>query len=221
MKEFLKAHAKFQSEVPIIHKGTKGYNYSYADLAEIVEKISPVLKSCNLGFYQKIDSELVSDQFVEVLRTVIYHTDSGEKLESKVNLDFDKLAYVEIEKIGKDKKTYKSVIIRGFDGMNLPQAQGSLITYFRRYSLSCLLGLVSDMDSDARNKRLDDIDKPLPNLTRKDKKNWGMIVKTVAQENYTIEQCRTKWGITEENEKLLNDDVTKYQLNIPNETKKK
>ena len=41
MKNLFKAIADFQQEVPTIHKGTKGYGYSYADLPTIFEKINP------------------------------------------------------------------------------------------------------------------------------------------------------------------------------------
>jgi hypothetical protein len=40
------------------------------------------------------------------------------------------------------------MLLRGFEGMNKAQAIGSLITYFRRYALSAILGLVTDADSD-------------------------------------------------------------------------
>ena len=44
MKNLFKAIADFQQEVPTIHKGTKGYGYSYVDLPTIFEKINPLLK---------------------------------------------------------------------------------------------------------------------------------------------------------------------------------
>ena len=38
MKSIYKALADFQQECPIIHKGTKGYGYTYADLPAIFER---------------------------------------------------------------------------------------------------------------------------------------------------------------------------------------
>ncbi len=209
MKEFLKALANFQQEVPIIHKGTKGYSYSYADLAEIIEKITPVMKKHNLGFYQQLNSKVVQENtHADRLKTVIFHTQSGESIESEVNLNFNDLAYVEVEKIGKDKKPYKTTIIRGFDGMNIPQAKGSLITYFRRYALSCSLGLVSDVDSDARNKRLEPTE--LPILHPDNKKDWDNIVRVLATKQYTLEQVITKWTIPEEHQERMEADIKAY-----------
>jgi molecular chaperone GrpE (heat shock protein) len=40
--------------------------------------------------------------------------------------------------------------------MNIFQSAGAGVTYFRRYSLSCLLGIVTDVDTDAAKQ-------PLPN----------------------------------------------------------
>lgn len=211
MKEFLKSLAAFQQEVPIIHKGSKSYSYSYADLAEIVEKITPVLKKHNLGFYQQLVSEKTfENNYFDKLKTVIFHTQSGENIESEVRLSFDDLKYVEVEKKGKDGKPYKTMIIRGFDGMNIPQAEGSLITYFRRYSLSCALGLVSDVDSDARNKRMDDENQPLPELHPKNTKDWNNIIRVLATKQYSLKQVQTKWTVPEEYQDRMNEDVKAY-----------
>ena len=45
--ELFKALSKFQSECPRIHKGTKGHNYSYADLPTIFDVINPILEKNN------------------------------------------------------------------------------------------------------------------------------------------------------------------------------
>ena len=44
MKNLFKSLAAFQQEVPVIHKGTQGYGYTYADLPKIFETINPLLK---------------------------------------------------------------------------------------------------------------------------------------------------------------------------------
>ena len=67
-----KALADFQQECPVIHKGTTGYGYTYADLPQILEVINPILKKHGLGFTQM----LVEDG----LQTTIFHTKSGEFL---------------------------------------------------------------------------------------------------------------------------------------------
>ena len=50
MKSIYKALADFQQECPVVHKGTKGYGYSYADLPAIFGVINPLLQKNGLGF---------------------------------------------------------------------------------------------------------------------------------------------------------------------------
>lgn len=137
MKNIYKALASFQQEVPVILKDTTGHNYKYADLPAIIEIINPILKKNGLGFYQAINGSTI--------KTVIFEIESGETIESETDMPFDSLVYEETI----DKKKY---VIRGFEAMNKAQAIGSLITYFRRYSLSSLLGLVTDKDTDGTGK---------------------------------------------------------------------
>ena len=44
MKHLFKSLAAFQQEVPVIHKATQCYGYTYADLPKIFEVINPLLK---------------------------------------------------------------------------------------------------------------------------------------------------------------------------------
>ena len=119
MKNLFKSLAAFQQEVPVIHKGTQGYGYSYADLPAIFEKINPLLKKYGLGFTQPIMGDTI--------KTVVFHIESGETIESLTEIP-------------------KNVQLKG---MNDFQVLGSAITYIRRYALSSLLGLVTDKDTDA------------------------------------------------------------------------
>jgi len=123
MKNLLKALAEFQQEVPVIHKGTQGYGYSYANLATIFEVINPILKKNKLGFTQ-----LVGDNNI---KTIIFHYESGEQLETTTTIPQ-----------GTNLK-----------GMNDFQTLGSAITYIRRYALSSALGLITDKDTDASGEQ--------------------------------------------------------------------
>jgi hypothetical protein len=119
-----KSLASFQQECKVIHKGTKGYGYSYADLPAIFEVIMPLLKKHNLGFTQLLDGT--------ELRTILFHTKSGDTIESCAAIPQD----VQLK------------------GMNAFQVYGSAITYFRRYALSSLLGIVTDKDLDASGEQV-------------------------------------------------------------------
>ena len=134
MKNIYKALANFQQEVPIIHKGTAGYGYSYADLTAIFTVINPLLKEHGLGFTQLVNENSI--------KTVLFHIESGETLESTTNL-------IEGVKLAK---------------MNDFQVLGSQITYIRRYALSSLLGLVTDKYIDGDGDQKPELPKEKPQV---------------------------------------------------------
>jgi len=119
MKNLYKALAAFQQECPVIHKGTTGYGYTYADLPAIFGIINPLLQKHGLGFTQAVEGTC--------LRTVVFHCESGEDIAHEALIPQD-------------------VTLKG---MNQFQVLGSAITYMRRYQLSSMLGLVTDKDTDA------------------------------------------------------------------------
>jgi len=124
MKNLFKSLAEFQQEVPVIHKATQGYGYTFADLPKIFSVINPLLKKHGLGFTQLIENEN--------LTTILFHVESGETIESKMAL-------------------LKDVALKG---MNEFQVYGSQLTYFRRYALSSILGIVTDKDTDAGGEQV-------------------------------------------------------------------
>lgn len=141
-KELYKKLAEFQQKCPVILKDTSGHNYKYADLPKINEVILPIFGKVGLGYIQPLNGKNIT--------TRVFDIETGESIESDTEIPFDSLEYKEVEKVDKrDKSTYKTHVILGFEGMNKAQAYGSLITYFRRYALSSLLGLVTDKDTDA------------------------------------------------------------------------
>jgi hypothetical protein len=126
MKHLFKALADFQQEVPTIHKGTQGYGYSYSDLPAIFKVINPLLQKHGLGFIQSINSN-DGDNY---LNTIVFHSESAEKIESNTLIP-----------------------IVSLKGMNDYQSFGSGITYYRRYALASMLGLVTDKDTDASGEQ--------------------------------------------------------------------
>jgi hypothetical protein len=118
MKNLIKALSEFQNECPIIHKDTKGHNYTYADLPQIFSVINPLLNKHKLCFTQLLENDGI--------RTILFHVESGEQLESFTTIPLVKLG-----------------------SMNEYQSYGAAVSYFRRYCLSSCLGLVTDKDTDA------------------------------------------------------------------------
>lgn len=168
MKNLLKSLAAFQNEVPVIHEDTKGYNYTYSNLNTIFDTIKPLLKKHGLSFTQPLDGSK--------LKTIIFHVDSGETLESSVDIPQD-------------------VTLKG---MNTFQIMGSAITYYRRYSLSAALGLITDKDIDAKGEET----KTKPQFTLD---NFPKALAAKA----TIDTIKKSYSISDEIEKNYLEQLNK------------
>lgn len=179
MKNLFKALAAFQQECPIIHKGTQGYGYSYADLPTILKTINPLLKKHGLGFSQPVD--------LDTIQTIIFHIESGEQLTSSTLMPSD----VELK------------------GMNRFQVDGSKITYYRRYALSSILGIVTDKDTDAAGQQAPKT--PVKKATKKkaltpDMKEWGQAVQYLNGAG-RMSEIKKKYSLTAELEEQLINEV--------------
>ena len=122
----LRAITVLQSELPVILKNKRGFNYKYADLSEIVSITRPLLTKNGLSVVQLFEPRLFGEKLRTVLITRLYHV-RGEYIESVIPID-----------VQKDDKR------------NIMQSLGTSITYLRRYAYSAIIGLVSDEDTDGR-----------------------------------------------------------------------
>jgi hypothetical protein len=165
MKNLLKSLSEFQNEVPVIHEETKGYNYSYSNLNTIFKVIKPLLKKHGLGFTQFLNGNS--------LNTYLFHIESGEKLESTVEIP-------------------NGVALKG---QNDYQALGSGITYLRRYSLSCMLGLITDKDIDACGTQ--EPKKPVK------KQLTQSVIDSAVEKGATLEVIKQHYTVTKEQEQKL------------------
>jgi hypothetical protein len=166
-KSLFKSLAAFQQEVPVIHKETKGYGYSYADLPTIFDKINPLLAKHNLGFTQPIMGNCI--------KTIIFHTETGETIESLTEIPQIQLK-----------------------GMNEYQSFGSGVSYFRRYCLSSILGLVTDKDTDAAGEQT----KPSKPILKADTEHFGKAVEYLMKGG-SIDAIKQKYEVSQEVETKL------------------
>lgn len=173
MKHLLKSLAAFQQEVPVIFKGTQGFGYSYADLPAIFDKINPLLAKHGLGFTQLLNSK----DGVNYLDTLIYHVETAEKIESRIEIPAVSLK-----------------------GMNDYQSFGSGVTYYRRYALSSALGLVTDKDTDAAGEQVKK-EKKLPEI---DQKRFQAAVTAIHKGEFTREKLEASFSLTEGQLDILN-----------------
>jgi len=173
MKNLFKSLAEFQQEVPVIHKGTQGFGYSYADLPKIFEVINPLLKKHGLGFTQLIKSK----DGLNYLATCIFHVESGEVIESETLIP-----YVQLK------------------GMNDYQSFGSGITYFRRYCLASMLGLVTDKDTDASGEQV----KHEPKKAKIDNARFNKAIEAIKNGEYQIDQLIEKFDLDTNQMTIIN-----------------
>ena len=181
--KLFKALAEFQQKVPAIHQNTKGFSYTYANLAQIFETINPLLKESGLGFTQLLGNNELGFKTIE---TNIFHAESGESISSTMIIPND-------------------VTLKG---MNEFQITGSAITYYRRYSLSAILGLVTDKDTDAAGEQQKAPAKKAPrkpikkDVLNSSHKVWKNVVVGL-KSGYTIEQVKAKYEVSKEVEEEL------------------
>jgi hypothetical protein len=174
MKNLFKSLAAFQQEVKVIHKATQGYGYSYTDLPKIFSEINPLLQKHGLGFTQLINTNEGHNYLV----TLVFHIESGEKIESSTLIPIVQLK-----------------------GMNEYQCFGSGVTYFRRYCLSSILGLVTDKDTDASGEQV----KHEPKKPAIDNKRFLEALRTIQQGEFTAEKLKAKFELTEEQTNAINE----------------
>jgi hypothetical protein len=185
MKHLFKALADFQQEVPVIHKGTQGYGYSYADLPKIFEVINPLLQKNGLGFTQLINGQQIV--------TVLFHFESGESIESKTDIP-------------------QGVQLKG---MNDFQVLGSAITYLRRYALSSILGIVTDKDTDAGGEQVKTVktepkkfterleEEKSKQKTKIEGERFLKAIEAIRNGEFTAEELQAKFELNEVQQKAL------------------
>lgn len=135
IKEIATSLSQFQAKVEAIKKDANNpfFKSKYAPLESIIAAIRQPLEEVGLSFSQFPSGE-------NELVTILMHK-SGEYLQSSVKMT--------------PKKDSDPQMIDGVKVFTQvsPQAQGSAITYMRRYSLSAVLGLATeDDDGNAASK---------------------------------------------------------------------
>ena len=130
--EIAKALAKAQTELKNPNKnktvnvrtqtGTN-YTYKYADLADILDQVKPILAKNGLTIVQGVVDD-TADTRVKI-STLLLH-ESGEWIKTELLMP----------------PAHET-------RMNPAQALGSILTYGRRYAITSLLNLAADEDNDA------------------------------------------------------------------------
>ena len=125
--ELAGALAKCQGEFQAVKKGTKAFNYDYANLTDVLAASSTVTSKNGLAVIQINLSKVVGDNLLVGVRTILAHS-SGEYISGEI--------YVPAIKSKSN---------------TLVQMAGVNVTYLRRYGLQSILGL-STTDNDGSDK---------------------------------------------------------------------
>lgn len=121
-----------QKEI-ILQKDTKWFNYSYATLKQIQEKLNPLLRDLNLIIFHFIENDEVITQIRDL--------EDNSFIESKMKIWDVKTTRTE----NFTDKNGKEISVVEYNDKD-PQWVGSIITYYRRYNLLALLDLEQEDD---------------------------------------------------------------------------
>lgn len=124
-----------------LEKNTEAFNYKYATLWQIQEKLAPILKELNLLILHKVENQKV----VTIVKSLIDWSYEKSEIEIwEVNTKTTKDLF---EKASKSKEYEAKKIWESYEENTLdPQWVGSIITYYRRYNLVALLDLETEDD---------------------------------------------------------------------------
>jgi hypothetical protein len=120
-EEINKALIAIQGVIKNINKDSTGYGYNYTSLDKLLEYVRPILVSYGMAIVQSTTN---GEQGSVGVTTRLIHF-SGQYIEDTMTAQIGQLAK-----------------------MNAYQVTGSVITYFRRYAISAMLGIASEEDKD-------------------------------------------------------------------------
>lgn len=164
--------SQVQKELKHAKKDSKGYNYNYSNLEEVITNSRDVLTSHGLAISQLVGETL--DGKISLV-TILMH-ESGQYIETKSSVPLIKA------------------------GQNDAQSMGACITYLRRYAYQSIIGQASE-DSDAdsgekliekpvQNKASKPTEKQLTLLRNNFKKLTDSEIDSIKNGNITFEQAK-------------------------------
>jgi len=110
-----------KQEFPKIYKETDGYNYTYANLGTMMEKIQPILDRYYIDLRHEPVGKLGTEKSFIGVKTILTSMVTG----TEMAVEFSHLT-----------------------NSDDPQAMGSYQTYYRRYNLLCLFNLIPEKKLD-------------------------------------------------------------------------
>tara|TARA_R110000796_G_scaffold139823_3_gene255954 strand:+ start:1417 stop:1965 length:549 start_codon:yes stop_codon:yes gene_type:complete len=172
---------KVSQQLPVFKNEKKGFKFKYTELDTITKALHPILKSTEIGYTHTTNFK----DGLNTLTTTVFDLFSGESISSTLVIpEGVKLA-----------------------GMNDYQSLGSALTYFRRYTLLIIFGILTGDDVDQAHPK-SDIIKEKTDYLAKVNSLIGMGRKKAALENY-FEQYKSK--MTPEEQALIIPIISKLK----------
>lgn len=162
-----------QRQFPVLSKSTQGYGYKYADMAEVVSMVGPILSKEGLSLTHWPEHEMGEDFLVSMLM----HT-SGQFIRSRMK-----------------------VVYKAEGKINANQAWGGALTYAKRYAITSILNLAADADDDGRSSlptedsRSGNQDTPVGNDEFIDEKEREQLVWRFRNYPDLWERCKASYKI--------------------------
>ena len=148
--------------------------YKYRSCEDILEALKPILGTCTLTLTDDV-VEIGGRVYVKATATI----KDGKEIEV-------------VSAFARESESKK--------GMDDSQITGTASSYARKYALNGLFLIDDTKDADTDESKNQE-SKPLPELVPTDSANWDKVIKALG--TYTIEQIKTKWSISKENEAKL------------------
>ena len=189
-REFQERFVQWQSKMPNVVKTRQGHHYLYVGLSELLQASLPVLSSVGLTLHH--ETELRDGKFI--VRAILGSTGAhGFYLYTEYPIELSSVqADVGAIKTGPKGERRES--------MNAIQAQGSALTYARRYTAMCILGITDGLDFDAADVVTTEPAATEPAATEPDAPAEGIWddecagwVSSIAAAD-TVEESRKRWS---------------------------
>ena len=138
-KTFKQKLFEVQNKISHVSRNAQGHKYKYANLEAIANAINPIFEEVGLAWRHEVSYMVVGENVHDTLTTIIFD----------------------------ETDEYSTTLIipnTGMAGQNVYQAFGSGITYYKRYSLMAILGIVVDdgTDNDGEYIKPEPISTPPP-----------------------------------------------------------
>lgn len=157
-------------------QGTTGArDYKYLKLSTLLGEIKPVFAKHNLGFYQSVDFELNAPEPWRIYNQPLnakgrYSKDPPATIEQPIMISVVNTYIFNAAKNDEQNRLKVGsypVVMTGD-----PKANGSAVTYARRYSLFAALGIYPDPDDDGTAAQTQYVPQQAPQTTSQPQQQW-------------------------------------------------